>query len=109
MSDDGNGKPIKQDPPRLLAQRSELGYTDRVDRALRDEPEAISVDEQVQQVEVARRHARQRRVDAFQTMRSTVVGALDEFVCAVGPQGGVDSGVRSLRRGVEQLGQKLAR
>ena len=30
------------DPPRLLALRSELGYTDRPDRALPDEPEAVS-------------------------------------------------------------------
>jgi hypothetical protein len=34
--------------PRLLAARSEYGYTDRPDRAMRDEPEAVSADAQRQ-------------------------------------------------------------
>jgi len=34
------------EPARLLAARSEFGYTDRMDRALRDEPEAVSPAEQ---------------------------------------------------------------
>jgi hypothetical protein len=32
--------------PRLLAAKSEYGYTDRIDRAMRDEPEAVSAEEQ---------------------------------------------------------------
>jgi hypothetical protein len=34
------------EPARLLAARSEFGYTDRMDKALRDEPEAVSSEEQ---------------------------------------------------------------
>lgn len=50
-------------PARLLAARSEFGYTDRMDRALRDEPEAVSPEEQ-------RRLTRQAGLDAQERARS---------------------------------------
>lgn len=62
------------DPPRLLAQRSELGYTERLDQAMPDEPEAISTTYQQRVTADAERQriARERAawVDARDTIRA---------------------------------------
>jgi hypothetical protein len=51
---------VDDDKPRLLAARSEHGYTDRVGEALRDEPEAVPADEQRRQTQEAHRRDRLR-------------------------------------------------
>jgi hypothetical protein len=45
---------------RLLAAKSEFGYTERIDRALKDEPEAVSPEEQRRQTRAAARGAADR-------------------------------------------------
>ena len=57
---------------RLLALRSELGYTDRIDRALPDEPEAVSSDEQRRQTHAARQGERDVFVEARDMMRDAL-------------------------------------
>jgi hypothetical protein len=97
------------DAPRLLAQRSEHGYTDRLDLALHDEPEAIRADEQEQQTQAAHRRDRQRRLEAFVALRDVVFVATDDFLDVVGPAGGIGSNVRAIRRSVALLEQRVAR
>lgn len=58
---------IRTEPPRLLASRSELGYVDRLDKALRSErePEPEAVPAEYQDVLVMDARMRQAsRVDA---------------------------------------------
>jgi hypothetical protein len=64
------------DPLRLLHVRSELGYTDHIHHGLRDEPEAVSAEEQRRQTQIARRNERERLRVAWQV----VVVALDDFL-----------------------------
>jgi len=59
----GAGMSPETEPARLLAARSEFGYTDRMDRALRDEPEAVSPAEQ-------RRLTRQSGLNAQERART---------------------------------------
>jgi hypothetical protein len=65
---------VEHDAPRLLAVRSELGYTDRPDRAMQDEPEAVSKLEQRAITEQSHRsHAQLERaawVDTRDTIRA---------------------------------------
>jgi hypothetical protein len=63
---------------RLLALRSEVGYTDRIDRALPDEPEAVSSDEQRRQTRAVHQGERDVFLDARDAIRealSTISGA----------------------------------
>ena len=58
---------------RLLALRSELGYTERIDRALPDEPEAVSPEEQRQITRAARRSERETFVLIRDELRACLV------------------------------------
>ena len=61
------------DEPRLLARRSELGYTDAPTRALPGEPEAISEEEQARQTLAARRAQERQQREAWQQARARIV------------------------------------
>jgi hypothetical protein len=101
---DGRG----DDRPRLLAARSEYGYTDRPDRSLRDEPEAVAAYVQDTFTAAAHRRARERQVEAFTSASSVINGALDTFLSAVG--GGnprLTSSVRAIRRSTDALGRRV--
>jgi hypothetical protein len=95
------------DPPRLLALYSELGYTDRIDRALPDEPEAVSAAEQQRQTQLARRTWARRRQDAFRECDQAVGGALDALLTTVGPDRQIASGARAVRRTMQALGRRI--
>jgi hypothetical protein len=64
---------------RLLALRSELGYTDRPDRALPEEPEAVSAAEQRELTAQAARAASERYRVEWERRRIEIVVALDEL------------------------------
>jgi hypothetical protein len=97
------------DEARLLHVRSELAYTADPHHALRDEPEAVSADEQRRQTQASHVRDRRRRVDAFVAMRDVVYGALDGFLDAVGPGHGVEPTVRAAKRSVAQLETRIGR
>jgi hypothetical protein len=107
---DGGGdgqQVVRSDPPRLLPLRSELGYTDRLDRAMRDEPEAVPADVQEQQSTKARRDWIERRRQAWIETRAVVVPALDAFADVVANDRGMLREVRALRRGLDRVGQRV--
>ncbi len=62
---------------RLLAARSEHGYTDRLAHALREEPEAVSADEQQQLTRAAARSAKARTRSDWQARRDRIAAELD--------------------------------
>jgi hypothetical protein len=94
------------DRPRLLAQRSEFAYTDRVDQALRDEPEAVSAAEQRHLTELAHRRDRRRRLDAWKPARSLISAGIVSFTPAADRYSRSDLRVieRTLRRIDQRLG-----
>jgi hypothetical protein len=96
-----------RDQPRFLAAQSQYGYTDRIDRALRDEPEAVTSEEQHRLTQEAHRRAGQRRLEAWVSTSSTINGALDAFVAAVGADPRLSSGVRNVRRVTAALGRQV--
>ena len=99
----------RSDEPRLLALRSEVGYTSIPTKALPHEPEAITESEQRALTVDAHRRDRARKVAAFVEARSTINGALDAFLAAIGTTTGRDmqARVRTVRRGVDALGRQL--
>jgi hypothetical protein len=101
MSGAGDG-----DEVRLLATRSEHGYTDDPTKALSNEPEAVPADEQARQTAAAHRRDRQRRVDAYESMRAVVLPALDEFVGVVRDPP-AERAVRAVRRTLDAVERRL--
>jgi hypothetical protein len=92
---------VGADPPRLLARRSEIGYVDRVDLALPDEPEAVPFDYQARLA----REARSRDRDTFVEQRDTIKAALDLLDGAgFAP---ISNDVRLMRRTLERMDRKL--
>jgi len=64
---------------RLLAAQSEYGYTDRMDRALRDEPEAVSPEEQRRQTSMAQAHAQAIAKADWEARRDRLRGELADL------------------------------
>lgn len=60
------------DRPRLLHQRSELGYTDRMQAALAQEPEAVDADYQRELTAAAPRRAQARDQEAWSASRERI-------------------------------------
>jgi hypothetical protein len=92
----GNGR--RGDPIRLLHAQSQHGYTDRIDQALPEEPEAVSAEEQRRMTELARRRDGQRRRAAYVALNATVNAALDGFVAVAGKDPKLAHAVRAVRR-----------
>ena len=97
------------DAPRLLHRRSQFGYTDRVDRALFDEPEAVSDDEQFEITERSRRHERDTLASEWGKCSSRVLGAVDHFTSVTHPPSSLRSSLRVIVRQVERIERDLAR
>jgi hypothetical protein len=97
------------DPVRLLAARSEHGYTHRVREALRDEPEAVPASYQRQLSERARlKHQREQQA-AWRECSTTIVGALATFQDSCGRLSpSVTSSLRAIRRQAVRLDQQLS-
>lgn len=68
-----------REPARLLAARSEFGYTDRTDRAMRDEPEAVSSEEQRRQTKQAASQAQQEAKADWASRRGRLRAELAEL------------------------------
>jgi len=95
------------DSPRLLARRSELGYTDRLETAVRDEPEAVDASTQARLTRQAGQKADQKRRQAWIDARQRIVGELEVLRSTFGPT--VSNELRNMRRELDRLDSKLAR
>lgn len=93
------------DRVRLLAARSEWGYTDNRFKAMRDEPEAVSRQEQERQTQLARRRERQHRLDAWRPARSLISAGIVSFQSAADPQSRSD--LRLIERAVRKIDARL--
>jgi hypothetical protein len=105
---EGDKRQRDQDPPRLLAIRSELGYTDRIDKAMREEPEAVSRHEQDVISTRARRDWLDRRRVAWREARAVIDEALDTFSSTIGTDRELQHSLRGVRRSVDALGRQVA-
>jgi hypothetical protein len=94
---------VSVDALRLLAQRSELGYVDRVDRALTDEPEAVSAAEQRFQTRQAARLKEERERESWRSARSSILLAIE----SVHVEADVEHELRAIRRACERVDRKL--
>lgn len=94
---------MSADAIRLLAARSEIGYTDRLDRALEDEPEAVSAAEQRYQTRQAARLKTERERETWRTARSSILLAVD----GVRVEADVEHELRAIRRACERIDRKL--
>jgi hypothetical protein len=76
---DGGEQRAEDDRPRLLAQRSELGYVDRLNAALHHEPEAVSSAYQAKVTLDAQRRDRAQRVGAWHDAHLAIRNAIVVF------------------------------
>ena len=96
------------DDPRLLAARSEYGYTDRIDRAMTDEPEAVTAEEQRQLTRYAALSAAAEARADWRTRRARIAAEL-EAVAAQGYARGLGSELRLVERQLLKLDTLVAR
>jgi len=94
------------DRPRLLASRSEVGYVDSTRRALVDEPEAVSAEEQAHLTRQAHVAGSRRRRREWQAIRGCLEEQADALKTRFGPE--VSNELRELRRTIDRLERKLA-
>jgi hypothetical protein len=95
------------DRPRLLASRSEQGYTSSAIEALPAEPEAVSEEEQASITRAVRQGEQERLRREWRRTRATINGELDRLSAAVSLDPGARSGVRAVRRSTDALGRRL--
>jgi hypothetical protein len=96
------------DRPRRLAQRSELAYTTRADEALRDEPGAITEDEQRAIARRAHDRARQQRIREWRIAHEAISAAVGSFQSAVPVRGPARASLRALLRCRDRLDREVA-
>jgi hypothetical protein len=94
---------------RLLARHSQYGYTDRIDRAMREEPEAVSADEQQRLTLEAQRRDRTQRVVAWKAAHLTINAALRDFRASCRVDKRVAGTLRFVERQLTQLDRDVGR
>jgi hypothetical protein len=99
----------KHNKPRLLASRSEQGYTSSANESLREEPEAISSEEQRQLTAAVHRAERERLRREWQHTEQQIGDELDHFVYDAGvrPDRRIVSSVRAVRRAARAVGRRV--
>jgi hypothetical protein len=95
------------DQPRLLCRASQYGYTDRLDQALLDEPEAISREDQVIITARSHRTAHALQLQEWEARRDAIARELS-WLYSQRLQRDVRTSLRSLQRNLDRLDQKLA-
>jgi hypothetical protein len=93
--------------PRLLAQRSEVGYTGSAFESMPGEPEAVSEDEQAGITRAVRLAERERLLHEWRQTRAAINDSLDRLCASVSLDHGQHSGVRAIRRSTDALGRRL--
>lgn len=99
---------VEQAPARLLAIRSEVGYTHVPALALRDEPEAVDEQTQIELTRQARRRAAHRLRDDWVRTRLVIASALAEFKTGASFDRQVADDVRAVERAVERTDRHVA-
>jgi hypothetical protein len=94
------------EPARLLAVRSELGYTDVPALAMRDEPEAVSAEAQHELTEQAHRRADARRRREWERLGPRLWSVLLDLEAALGRDYAGE--LRALARDAERLDRRVA-
>jgi len=84
-----------------------VGYTDEPDRAMRDEPEAVSVSDQLALAARAHRTARERQLEEWQLRRDTIQREID-WLYSQRFQADVNKSLRVLRRQLSRLDKLIA-
>ena len=95
------------DKPRLLASRSELGYTMSAYEAMHGELEAVSEEEQRNISRAVRDAEHELLLREWRRTSSAINGELDRLSAAVSLDHGQRSGVRAVRRSTDALGRRL--
>ena len=94
---------------RLLPIRSEVGYTDRLDRAMRDEPEAVPESYQAQLTLDAQRRDREQRVHGVARGAPDDQGRTATFTTSCRVDGSLRGALRAIERQVKAFDQRVAR
>ena len=94
------------DPPRLLARRSQYGYTDDPAFAVISEPEAVSASAQAEITAASQRRERQTIADEWRGRRLVLMREI-EWLQSQRFQRDVRSTVRALQRQVDKLDARL--
>lgn len=105
MSDDDERE---HDPVRLLAQRSELGYVDRVDLAMRDEPEAVRAETQRDLTARSRRAWQQGVAQRWKYAAAAITSALTDFASGAEVELNLADDLRGVERSVERVSRRIA-
>lgn len=106
MSDGGEQR-SSADALRLLDVRSERAYTDRLDHAMLDEPEAVTESEQLALSRRARLDWVERRRRAWVDCARAIDVALTSFSAVIGSDRALQREVHVLRRGCERVSRQL--
>jgi hypothetical protein len=91
--------------PRLLARRSELGYTPRTAQALNGEPEAVSAGEQGELTRQAAHRADERERALWRNRRDVIAGQLEHAHRELDRS--IASDLRVIERQLERITRKL--
>ena len=99
-------KRAKRDSVRLLHRHSPYGYTDRPERALRSEPEAVSLDAQERLVYASHRTEREAQLVTWRERRGRIEREIDwlyaqRYARDVGKQ------LRTLRRQLDYIDKRI--
>lgn len=94
------------EPPRLLAARSEVAYTEVLAEALPDEPEAVSAAEQGRLTAASRRTAIERERHAWCCIRADAELLLDQLAAVQWTVNAADA--RTLGRALERVVRRPA-
>jgi hypothetical protein len=98
---------VALDRPRLLHGRSEFGYTDRLQSALPEEPEAVSREEQTRLTLRVRRGEEERLREAWRAAHSGISDAIADFRSAGQLPPPVASDLRVIGRLADRLDRRL--
>jgi hypothetical protein len=100
------GDEVQRDRPRLLAARSEHGYTTNPLAAMKDEPEAVSEVKQAELTVRSRRAERERLRDAWRPAHSLITAAIVGFLPVADRRS--QSDLRVIERTAARIDQRLA-
>lgn len=96
------------DPPRLLAKHSELGYVTRHHQAMTHEPPAVPADYQEQLTAAAQRVQQDQLLGEWVKCRDRISGAVQHFTTVTKPGQQVRSDLRVLERQIARVDGRLA-
>ena len=98
---------VPTDPPRFLHRQSQRGYTERLDKAMVAEPEAISLVEQDWQTHQAHQRERQALIATWVARRDEIQRYLDWLMSQRNGHR-VERDVRQARRQLARIDQRIA-